>query len=60
MHRLNIIQASAKSRSKSVTNDGSGQGASWWMALVIGKQSLTHRLNTVDADDDDNGKDALR
>ena len=41
MHRLNIVQPSMKSRSRSVTVDGNGQGASWWMyeALVFEKQS---------------------
>ena len=33
MHRLNIVQPSVKSRSASVTLDGSGQGVSWQMCV---------------------------
>ena len=47
MHRLNIVQPSIESRSRSVTGNGSGQSASWQMrvwsfisleALVFEKQ----------------------
>ena len=31
MYRLNNVQPSVKNRSRSVTVDGSGQGASWRM-----------------------------
>ena len=38
MHRLNIVQSSMQSRSRSVLADGSGQGASWqtfvWILLA--------------------------
>ena len=49
-----MVQPSVKSKSKSETVNGSGQGVSWQMcaqsyisvmALVFQKWSLTHRLN---------------
>ena len=55
--KINIVHPSVKSRSKSVTFNGCGQGALWQMgewsfisleALVFGKQSLIHRLNFDD------------
>ena len=33
MYRLNIVQPSMKSRSRSLMVDGSGQGASWQMCV---------------------------
>ena len=64
-----IVPSSMKSRSRSVMVNGSGQDASWQMcvwsfisleALMFEKQSLTHRLNIVAADaNDDTGKWSL-